>query len=641
MPLTHVINANESYSKDSIATRYNLAVYILLFATMWFSYYTCLWHDFVQWDDFTYVVNNSAAHGFTIENVTAAFSKIFASNYAPVHIMSYMLDYELWGLSPRGYVLTNILIHYCNGIVFFHICNELIKSRFGALVAAFIFLFHPVQVESVAWISERKNVLSMLFFLISFYSFIQYRLTRQKRRIVLVISIAVYSLALLTKIAAVILPLVLLFFDAHFCPAPNGTLRSRFREYAPYVIISILLVATAIITQKQDHAGVFAGSYAGSVYKTFFTMLTVLPQYLLNIFWPQFLSIIYSPPIKAGFDREVILSAVAIILLIVEGVMLYRRQSQLLFWYGLFFMAFLPVSQIIPLVTVMQDRYCYFPLLGLSGFIGVMAGNCSFKVAGSNVKILIVFPLIIGIAALPVLSKSRSHIWVNSVVLFEETAKAGIGNRYSTANTFVEYKLANAYFAKAEELANAGHTDRALDYCLKSLAVDPLHYDALVKIGALLLGQERYAAAHHYLAKLTDNYPKSHVGLYNLGQFYFRMDNMQQAQEYYQKALHLNPAYQYPKLGLAAIAVKRGDYRSALTLYREIVATGHESADNYYVLAGLEAVTGDTEASYRYLETAVNLGFNDIRALKNNPIFARVINKPQFQKLMTLISEEN
>lgn len=626
-------------TKIKPATGYNLAVYLLLFATMYFTYYRCLGHNFVQWDDFSYVVNNPAAQGFSAEHVKLAFTNIFVSNYAPLHIMSYMLDYTVWGGSPQGYILTNLIIHFCNGILFFHICNELIQSRTGAAIAAFIFLFHPVQVESVAWISERKNVLSMFFFLISFYCFIQYRITKQKHRILIIVSIVLYSLALLTKIAAVILPLVLLLFDSRFCHASRADIRSRILEYAPYVIMSILLVAVAVMTQKQDQSGVFAGYYAGSGYKTFLTMLTVLPQYLINIFWPQFLSIIYSPPIKEAFDREVVLSALVMILLIAGGICLYRRKSRLLFWYGLFFMAFVPVSQLIPLLTVMQDRYCYFPLLGLGGFVGVIARNCTLKTADNNFNKLFLLIIIIGMSTLPFLSRKRSQIWNNSITLFEETARAGIGGRYSVANNFVEYKLASAYFSEAEAWSNAGDTDRAVAYCLKALSVDPLHYEALVKIGALLLAQERYAAAYHYLAKLTHNYPRSHIGFYNLGQYYFRTGNPGKAQECYQQALKLNPSYLYAKQGLAAISANRGDYQSAAALYRETVLSGHESVDDYYVLAGLEAAAGNYDASYNDLEKAINLGFKDMHALRNNQLLARVITRPQFRKLLAPISE--
>ncbi|OGU14753.1 MAG: hypothetical protein A2076_18615 [Geobacteraceae bacterium GWC2_53_11] len=618
---------------------FNPAVYFILFATMYFTYYTCLGHDFVQWDDFSYVVNNSAAHGFTSENIQQAFSKIFVSNYAPVHIMSYMFDYEVWGMAPRGYILTNLIIHFFNGILFFHICNVIITSRTGAAIAAFIFLFHPVQVESVAWISERKNVLSMFFFLASFYSFIHYRLAENKRRLLIIASITLYSLALLTKIAAVILPCALLLFDSRFCHATHMNIRSRFREYAPYIIISLCLVTVAVITQKQDQSGVFAGYYAGSGYKTFLTMLTVLPQYLINIFWPQFLSIIYSPPIKEAFDREVIFSVFLIFLIIAEGICLYRRKSQLLFWYGLFFIAFLPVSQIIPLLTVMQDRYCYFPLLGLSGFVGVMARNCTLQTSGNNFNKLFIFFFIIGMSMLPVLSKTRSQIWNNSITLFETTAKAGIGNRYSVANNFVEHKLASAYFFEAEALSNAGETDRAVDYCLKALSVDPLHYEALVKIGALSLVKEKYTAAYYYLAKLTRNYPRSHIGFYNLGQYYYRVGNLNKSQECYQLALKLNPSYKYAKQGLAAISANRGDYQSAVTIYREIVLSDHENAEDYYVLAGFEAATGNVDASYHYLEDSIDIGFKDIRAIKSNPLLATVINKPKFRQLLARISE--
>jgi hypothetical protein len=245
----------------------HIAIYIILALSTVFVFYNSLDHDFVYWDDIKYVVNNEAVKVFSLEHLRIAFSKIFIGNYAPIHFISYMLDYEFWGMSPAGFILTNLFIHFFNGILFYYLCLRLINNRFGAAIAAFIFLMHPVQVESVVWISQRKNVLSLFFFLVSLHCYISFRLSEKQVSWFYAISIITYILALLTKIAAVVLPLVLILYDLCYCRGRN--LRLRIREYIPYVILSILLTGIAITTQKIAQDGAPVVYYAGTGYKTF------------------------------------------------------------------------------------------------------------------------------------------------------------------------------------------------------------------------------------------------------------------------------------------------------------------------------------------------------------------------------------
>ena len=131
-------------------------------------YWQALGHNFlIYWDDNGYVTRNLTIQRVTWENIKTAFTSLYMGNYAPVQILSYMFDYSIWGMRPAGFIFTNILIHIANGILFYYLLTRLSWQRLTACAAALIFLIHPVQVESVVWVSERKNVLSMLFFLLS------------------------------------------------------------------------------------------------------------------------------------------------------------------------------------------------------------------------------------------------------------------------------------------------------------------------------------------------------------------------------------------------------------------------------------------------------------------------------------------
>jgi len=152
-----------------------------------------------SWDDWRYVTTNETVNGFTIFHLKQAFSDYYLGNYAPLHILSYMIDHVLWGLHPGGYHLENVLFHLANGLLFYTLLRRLALSEWQACAAAWIFLLHPVQVESVAWVSQRKSLLAMFFFLIALLSYQAYSEQQANRIRCYLLSVASLSAALFSK----------------------------------------------------------------------------------------------------------------------------------------------------------------------------------------------------------------------------------------------------------------------------------------------------------------------------------------------------------------------------------------------------------------------------------------------------------
>ncbi|HEY6838921.1 MAG TPA: hypothetical protein VI389_09280, partial [Geobacteraceae bacterium] len=149
---------------DKVKPHFWPAVTLLVIAVAVFG--RTLGHDFLtNWDDHTYVTHNETIRGITSGHLKAAFTSLYVGNYAPVQIISYMLDYTLWGLRPAGFHGTNLILHALNGLLVYLFVFRISGRRAWAFPAAVLFLVHPAQVESVAWISQRKNLLAMLFFL--------------------------------------------------------------------------------------------------------------------------------------------------------------------------------------------------------------------------------------------------------------------------------------------------------------------------------------------------------------------------------------------------------------------------------------------------------------------------------------------
>jgi tetratricopeptide (TPR) repeat protein len=402
---------------------------LLLALSSFAVFWPALGHNFlINWDDQQYVVQNPAVRGVTLDHVKAAFMNVYVGNYAPLQIISYMLDYDIWGPRASGFIFTNILLHTANALMFFLLLARLSGNKAWPFPAALVFLLHPVQVESVVWIAQRKNLLAMFFFLVSFFCYAVYTEKEENRAPPLyVVSLAAFALAMLAKSVAIILPLVLVLFE--LCYRKRSGIRRLLVDKIPFMAIAVLFGIVAIKSQSAQLQGGRTSYYGGSPFATFLTMLPVLASYLKLVFWPAGLSAWYNPPVKNTVDVAVAWSALLSLLLAVLGVVLYRRRRPLFFWYALFFVGLLPVSQIVPIVTLMNDRYLYFPMLGGGAFLGLALygdqGWTELRRSGKGMLLAAAaFSAIVGYTAVTV---QRIGVWQDSYTLWNDVVAKSPG----------------------------------------------------------------------------------------------------------------------------------------------------------------------------------------------------------------------
>lgn len=389
-----------------------------LMAVVFGIYAICLGHDFqIMWDDNLYVTANEAARGFSLQHLKFAFTTSYVGNYAPVHIISYMLDYELWGMRPAGYILTNIILHAANGLLLYLLVVVLHGGRLRAFATALIFSVHPVQVESVAWIAQRKNVLALFFVLLAMHLYIRYRQREGGGFSWYAGAMVCGVLALLTKSVAVVLPFMLLLYD--ICFVPPDRRRHWLTDKLPF--LGAAVAVTLITIRSQDMAAGTAGLvyHGGTPFATFLTMLPVLVKYVRMVFWPNDLSVLYLPPIKTGLDAEVAVATLVLAILAAVGWYLFSRRRELFFWYALFFVGFLPVLQIIPLVTVMNDRYLYLPMIGAAPLLAAVV-DFSCRTDRRFLQWGIGAGFCFWLLLLGWFSSRRMDVWRNPVTLMRE-----------------------------------------------------------------------------------------------------------------------------------------------------------------------------------------------------------------------------
>lgn len=578
-----------------------------------------LGHDFLNLDDKWYVTDNTAIAGFTWRNIKEVFTSFYIGNYAPVQMLSYMLDYTLWGLRPGGFLFSNIVIHTANGIMTYVLFLRFHGSRLYATVAAGMFLLHPVQVESVAWISQRKNLLAMLFFLLSWECYCRYREAAPgRKKAAYFLSVFSFVLALCSKSIAVILPVVLVLYD--FC-YPEVRRRVAFLDKIPYILSAGVIAAVAMYSQMPEvgEGGRTSELHGGSALATVFTMLPVLCRYLCMIVWPSSLSADYNPPVYQTPEAIVIGAFFVLLAVVWGGWRFYRSDSRLGFWVAFFFVALLPVSQIVPLFTLMNDRYLYFPMLSIAAFAGSAAIFLQRR-WGKYPKlfyVVITLPLIV----FSVLTYNRAGVWRNSVTLWSDAV-----TKVAESARLWGY-LGNAYDA-------AKNRGPAIVAYKRALELDPDDISTLYNSGSMYLLLGDNDQAYSLLKKLLSLTPNHVMGLVAFGDVCMLRGEYAEAEKSYLRANQLQPNAPDPlnKLGNSAVIMNRLDDALRYYLMAEKTYGGHP--DIAYNIACLESMFGRTDSSLVWLEKALQRGYHDAYKLRTNQELTIVREDIRFEQLL-------
>lgn len=604
--------------------RIHVVPFLLLLTLVALAFNEILTHTFlVNWDDQLYITTNPAIRGFTLQNLKAAFTKYYVGNYAPIQIISYMLDFTLWGGEPFGYLLANIFYHFLSGILLYLVLVRYGINKWCACVGAAIFLVHPVQIESVAWLSQRKNLLAMLFYLLAFHSYLTYRKseTLSPRRWYLW-SVLLFSLSILAKSVAVIFPLMLVLHDLLVAPR-----RYRLKDHVdkiPYVVAASAVAVLAVISQGIDYGGGRVEYPANALITLPCTMLPILVTYLRMLFWPapSSLSIMYFPLVRSGLDVDVIWAIVVAVLLIAIGVTLYRKDRSLLFWYGLFFLGFLPVSQIVPLVTWMNDRYLYFPMVGVAGLSAYLLSEVrdKFGVASYRVMLIMSVPVIVALASA---SHLRGRAWKDTVSLFSDAVEK-YPKQATTWSRLAEGYVINGDFKQARELYE------------KAASVGSLDYDANYNLVQIYFKFGEFATAYKHIWGMLLSPSQSKRALLLLGEYSIHMGNSADAERYLLMYLQNYPDSVHGLYELGRVYLAKGDTERAGEYFYKTFAAGGTHPQLYLASACVELRKGEPGRSFKALQAAFESGLSAEELYNDNPCRSDFNHEPRLRQLIQL-----
>lgn len=598
---------------------------LLLFAVL--TYGEVLTHTFlVGWDDPGYITHNPAIQGITWHNLKLAFTSQFVSNYAPVQIVSYMLDYTIWGLNPFGFLFANLFYHSLSSVLLYFILVRHGYWKWGAALAALVFLVHPVQVESVAWMSQRKNLLAMFFYLLAFHAWTSYRMRSGSRaRKWYVIALILSVLSLLAKSVAIIFPLMLILYDQLVVPVPR-----RLREHAdkiPFLIAAAIVGFVTIIIQGPDAAGGRAGYPDNAMITLPMTMLPVLVNYLRILLWPEpsSLSAIYSILTKTKIDEEVVLALVILAGLSGIGFWLCKRSRSSLFWYSLFFLGLLPVSQIIPLVTRMNERYLYFPMLGVAGLICISSSELWSRLHSNLVRIVVAGCALSVAVTLSVASHTRGKVWKDTITLFSDMVEK-VPDQYITWDG-----LAEGYRA-------AGDMETALQYYEMASKYGLLREIELYHLAQIYLKKGEYEKAYKHIWGLILKNPKSTniEGFRLLGEYYLLIGEYAEAEKQLLTYLDKTPDSPEGLFTLAKVYFEKQEYHKSRELFSKVLNSGGDSAELYFAIARLESKEGNIDLSLENMQKALKQGFADRELLERDKSLLHARRDPRFDRMVNI-----
>jgi tetratricopeptide (TPR) repeat protein len=497
-----------------------------------------------SWDDNRYLNENDLIRDLSPQGIwNLTTQRYFAANI-PVTLFSYAIEYHLWGLESSGYHVTNVILHALNGLLVYYFLARLLKNRAVALLAAIIWIVHPVQVESIAWISQRKNLLSMLFTLLAFLAHMSSAEEDAPRRW-LPIAWVMYLLAAFAKPAVVGVPVLFMAYD--FFYARKSIRQTILRNIVP---LAIGIASALLIVLAHDEGGGIKAYRGDSFFTTFQIMLIVYWDYLVALIAPTHLDNYYIYNLitleQNGFS--VILGLLLLIVMIIialRSIFRWMRTGEdpfglfAILWIVLFM---LPVSNIIPIAIERADRYMYFPTVVVFAVIGMLMvrlwawGEQDVRVRHvlSGLVVAIILPLVI-------LTGQRIPVWESSKTLWEDHLADNETSQTGWLNLGVYYFNTELY-------------DSATPVFDRLLELNPRHFKGNRFVANIALAQGRYNDALPFYQRAIQANPSDGLTYHFVGQTYLRMGDNARAAEAFRRAVELDPALtaSYPLLGQTA-----------------------------------------------------------------------------------------
>ena len=580
---------------------------LLLIAVTLAVYVQTANHQFINFDDTIYVTDNPHVKGgITGANIAWAFTAITASNWHPLTWISHMTDVRLFGLNPRGHHLTSVAMHAAAALLLFLLLVQITAAPWQSLFVAALFALHPLHVESVAWVAERKDVLSCLFWLLTLMLYARY--VRQPGTGRYLAALACFAVGLTAKPMLVTLPVVLLLLD--YWPLnrfraeqnPDGSsvwtsVTKLAKEKIPFFLLSAF--SAAITIYAQHHGGAMKNLDAVPAGLRIGNSMVAYAQYLIKMVWPQDLALLY--PIPASIPTwQILVSALLLFSATAATIRYQRSYPYLLAGWLWFLVTLLPVIGLIQVGgQSMADRYTYIPLTGI--FIIVAWGANDLLRGRRHRQATLVILAGVVICGLTAATWRQIGYWQDSITLYSHTLAVTSGN----------YLILNNY---GIALAEQGKLDAAIMQYQEALRVWPRSANAHINLGATLAQQGRFPEAIKQYQAALNLQPDYALARGNMGKALASLGRLNEAAGQYEQALRLDPSLADVHLNLTLLLMKAGRTDDARRHYAEVLQLEPYSVKAPNNMGIALAQEGRLDEAVGYFGDAVRIDSSSVEA---------------------------
>jgi len=515
------------------ARRKPVVLCVLLMLITLLLYGPVIHHEFLGVDDLQYVTQNRHVNtGLTLDNVKWAFAHFHEGNWHPLAWISHMADCQMFGLASGPPHMINLLIHGVNAILLFLLFQKFTGATWRSFLVAVLFVVHPLNVENVAWVAERKSLLCTMFSLLTIFAYGWYVRHPNLGRY-LTVAVA-FGVALMSKPMAVSLPFVLMLFDywplRRYDSVPFG--RKSVQLAREKALLFLMSAVSAVVTIAAQRSGEALVDVAGlPVESRIENAIVSYASYIGRMIWPGRLSVLhpYSAHPLPGWE---VAGSALVLLAITAGVVTFRRAEYLVFGWCCFIVTLIPVIGIVQVGgQAMADRYVYFPYIGLFVVIawGLYEITCNAPGPTRFVPALVAIGLVVG---LTVVSSWYLQFWQNGVKLFTRASVTA-----GSPNILIEIDLADA-------LLNAGRVNEAYVHYQEACTLRPDFVFGHYKMAQILYTQGKFQASlreFETVARLTSRKDLALVCLIDSGQILMGLDDYEGAAVKLRAALQIDP----------------------------------------------------------------------------------------------------
>ena len=560
---------------NKIAKNIGIAIGVLLLICLTFG--QAFFYNFAPSDDLFLVVQNLAIRGVNLQNLQTVFTSYDPELYIPLTFVSYQIDYMIGGLQPHVYHATNIALHTANVLLVMWLVYLCVPRRILAIFAGLLFAVHPIQTEAVVWIASRKDLLSTLFYLLSFILYV--RADGQKNRLY-VGSLSCFFLALLAKVSVLTLPVALAVYNVYIAHRP---LRSFYKNLVPYIALAIVFFAIALVG-KQQAAGILSVAdllLLGCQSTMFYVGKLVLPvgfsilhpytdSISMLVLWPYVLGVVclLSIAYRARHNYSWITFCIALYIIGVAPTFINVAKASYIFFA--------------------VDRYMYLPLIAIVLCIAFLIDHF-YKKLSLNLYI----GGSVAVAIFAVLSFYQVQTWQSPTALYEHAVQVypeSAAARASLARIYREEKQYNKAFAVLQE---------GLQYSK--------HPSLYLGAGYIYARVGQVADAREQFTKAASIDPGNAEPVFSLGSLEEQVGNTKRAQQLYEKAILLDQSYVIARVRYAGLLLADGNTQKAAEQLQQALEWNPNSVDAHLLYADVFDVLGNTQIAAEHRAKAQKL----------------------------------